>query len=66
MTGPSGKVLLLPNDPLAVVIMVATGTGIAPYRAFWRRFFFEDIPNYKYQGNSILCNNDTNLYIVSN
>ena len=28
-------------------IMVATGTGIAPYRAFWRRQFMEDVPNYK-------------------
>ena len=29
MTGPTGKVLLLPEDPNSVVIMVATGTGIA-------------------------------------
>ena len=25
--GPTGKVLLLPEDPNAVIIMVATGTG---------------------------------------
>ena len=35
MTGPTGKVLLLPSDPNAVHIMVATGTGIAPYRCAW-------------------------------
>jgi ferredoxin--NADP+ reductase len=46
-TGPTGKVLLMPEDPNAVFIMVATGTGIAPYRAFWRRQFMEDVPNYK-------------------
>ena len=46
-TGPTGKILLMPEDPNAVFIMVATGTGIAPYRAFWRRQFMEDVPNYK-------------------
>ena len=45
--GPTGKVLLMPEDPNAVFIMVATGTGIAPYRSFWRRQFLEDVPNYK-------------------
>ena len=45
--GPTGKVLLMPEDPNAVYIMVATGTGIAPYRAFWRRQFVEDVPDYK-------------------
>ena len=37
--GPTGKVLLLPEDPNAVIIMVATGTGIAPFRTFWRRMW---------------------------
>lgn len=33
LTGPSGKVLLMPEStPEADLIMVATGTGIAPYR----------------------------------
>lgn len=37
MTGPTGKVLLLPTNTKAPVICVATGTGIAPFRSFWRR-----------------------------
>ena len=51
MTGPSGKVMLLPEDkPEADIITVATGTGIAPYRAFWKRLFVENTEaraNYK-------------------
>merc|ERR1719276_379710 len=35
MTGPSGKVMLMPEEkPETDLIMVATGTGIAPYRSF--------------------------------
>lgn len=49
-TGPTGKVLLLPEDPNAVIICVATGTGIAPFRTFWRRMFMENVPNYKFTG----------------
>ena len=52
MTGPSGKVMLMPEkDPKTDLIMVATGTGIAPYRGFIRRLFFEKTPAAeKYQG----------------
>ncbi|MEM9162315.1 MAG: ferredoxin-NADP reductase [Cyanobacteria bacterium P01_F01_bin.4] len=39
ITGPVGKEMLLPDDPDAKVIMMATGTGIAPFRAYlWRMF----------------------------
>lgn len=66
MTGPTGKVLLLPEDPNAVMICVATGTGIAPYRAFWRRCFYENVPNYKFTGLFWLfmgvANSDAKLY----
>jgi ferredoxin--NADP+ reductase len=45
LTGPSGKVMLLPEDkPETDIIMVATGTGIAPYRSFLKRMFVEDTP----------------------
>eukprot|EP00325_Prymnesiales_sp_UTEX-LB-985_P019901 CAMPEP_0174760628 /NCGR_PEP_ID=MMETSP1094-20130205/108858_1 /TAXON_ID=156173 /ORGANISM="Chrysochromulina brevifilum, Strain UTEX LB 985" /LENGTH=507 /DNA_ID=CAMNT_0015966569 /DNA_START=90 /DNA_END=1615 /DNA_ORIENTATION=- len=45
LTGPSGKVMLIPEkNPNADLIMVATGTGIAPYRSFIRRLFVEDSP----------------------
>lgn len=45
MTGPSGKVMLLPEkEPKTDYIMVATGTGIAPYRGFVRRLFTETTP----------------------
>merc|ERR1719163_1334554 len=43
MTGPTGQVMLLPKDPATPVIMVATGTGIAPMRSYYRRFFVEDV-----------------------
>ncbi|MEB3178393.1 MAG: phycobilisome linker polypeptide [Nostocaceae cyanobacterium] len=39
ITGPVGKEMLLPDDPNANIIMMATGTGIAPFRTYlWRMF----------------------------
>ncbi len=39
ITGPVGKEMLLPDDEDATIIMMATGTGIAPFRAYlWRMF----------------------------
>lgn len=56
----------MPEDPNAVFIMVATGTGIAPYRAFLRRMFVEDVPNYRFSGLAWLfmgvANSDAKLY----
>src|SRR5205085_12233337 len=34
LTGPVGKAFTMPDKPNANLIMVATGTGIAPFRAF--------------------------------
>jgi len=68
LTGPSGKVMLLPEeDPATDYIMVATGTGIAPYRGFVRRLFTEKTPAGKaYKGQAWLflgvANSDALLY----
>ncbi len=37
ITGPFGATFLLPNDPQANLIMICTGTGSAPFRAFTER-----------------------------
>lgn len=50
ITGPVGKEMLLPDDEEATVIMMATGTGIAPFRAFLWRMFKEQHQDYKFRG----------------
>jgi len=68
MTGPSGKVMLMPEeDPNTDYIMIATGTGIAPYRGFIRRLFVENTPAAQaYKGTAWLflgvANTDALLY----
>lgn len=39
ITGPTGAEMLMPEDPEANVIMLATGTGIAPMRSYMRYMF---------------------------
>merc|ERR1719487_2649706 len=39
ITGPVGTEMLLPQDDDAVIIMLATGTGIAPMRSYLRLLF---------------------------
>jgi ferredoxin--NADP+ reductase len=39
ITGPVGTEMLLPQDPESVIIMLATGTGIAPMRSYTRLLF---------------------------
>jgi ferredoxin--NADP+ reductase len=64
--GPTGKILLMPEEPNSVLICVATGTGIAPFRSFWRRCFFENVPNWKFTGLLWVfmgvANSDAKLY----
>ena len=54
ITGPVGKEMLLPDDEDAKIIMMATGTGIAPFRAFlWRMFKDGERnlnPDYQFKG----------------
>ena len=54
ITGPVGKEMLLPEDPNANIIMLATGTGIAPFRAYlWRMFKDNERqknPDYRFKG----------------
>jgi ferredoxin--NADP+ reductase len=58
ITGPTGKEMLLPEDPEINVIMLATGTGIAPFRAYlWRQFKDNERaanPGYQFKGFSWL------------
>lgn len=60
------QLLLMPEDPNSVLICVATGTGIAPFRSFWRRCFYEDVPGWKFTGLFWLfmgaANGDAKLY----
>jgi len=41
ITGPTGAEMLLPDDPEANLIMLATGTGIAPMRSYCRLLFHD-------------------------
>ncbi|MCP9787350.1 FAD-binding oxidoreductase, partial [Cyanobium sp. N5-Cardenillas] len=58
ITGPVGKEMLLPPDEDANVIMLATGTGIAPMRAYLRRMFEPaeraKNPEYQFRGKAWL------------
>mmetsp|Transcript_8404 Transcript_8404/g.13729 ORF Transcript_8404/g.13729 Transcript_8404/m.13729 type:complete len:378 (-) Transcript_8404:231-1364(-) len=54
ITGPVGTAMLLPDDPTSNIIMLATGTGIAPFRAYLRRFFEEKHPDYEFKGQAYL------------
>ncbi|CAM9610821.1 unnamed protein product, partial [Ectocarpus sp. 13 AM-2016] len=65
---PPLQVMLMPEDkPETDLIMIATGTGIAPYRSFVRRLFAEATPAREaYKGQAWLflgvANSDALLY----
>jgi len=42
ITGPYGRHFIVPRDNNANILMVATGTGIAPFRAFIKHIFEEE------------------------
>ena len=57
ITGPVGKEMLLPDDEDANIIMLATGTGIAPMRTYLRRMFEpreQEANGYKFRGKAWL------------
>ena len=79
ITGPVGKEMLLPADEEANVIMLATGTGIAPMRTYLRRMFepgeWAKNPEYQFRGKAwlfmgapktpnLLYDDDLNRYLA--
>lgn len=43
ITGPYGRHFIIPRDNEANILMIASGTGIAPFRAFIKHIFEEEV-----------------------
>jgi len=59
ISGPTGKEMLLPEEQDANILMLATGTGIAPMRSYCRLLFHDKVGanpdgSRKFKGNSWL------------
>lgn len=55
VAGPVGKTMVLPEDPTRDIIVVATGTGIAPFRSFLHRLYTEHtVARQEYTGDTWL------------
>jgi len=50
ITGPVGAEMLLPEDPESNIIMMATGTGIAPFRSHLRCLMHDKVSAGKFKG----------------
>lgn len=50
ITGPVGAEMLLPEDPEANVLMMATGTGIAPFRSHLRHLLHDKVAEGRFKG----------------
>jgi len=50
ITGPTGAEMLLPDDSKSNIIMLATGTGIAPFRSFLRKLFHDKATKGQHKG----------------
>lgn len=50
ITGPVGAEMLLPEDPDSNIIMMATGTGVAPFRSHLRHLFNDKVSKGKFKG----------------
>merc|ERR1711972_303933 len=50
ITGPTGAEMLLPEEPGSNIIMLATGTGIAPFRSFLRKLFHDKATKGEFDG----------------
>ncbi|XP_039140548.1 ferredoxin--NADP reductase, root isozyme, chloroplastic-like [Dioscorea cayenensis subsp. rotundata] len=59
--GPFGKTMVFPENPEAMHIMVATATGIAPFRSNIQRLFVDpQVPKGKFNGLAWLINGADN------
>jgi ferredoxin--NADP+ reductase len=60
ITGPIGTDCVIPKDPKANVIMMASGLGVAHFRSFLEKWFTDT--EVKYQGQAWMFYDDKTLY----